>query len=654
MFVFGLSGCEEKLDYEFSSEAGADSEGHSAPSEATRLENLALEGSLPFSDRQDFEDARRGLIATDPDLLVSTDAGGVVWNPSAYGFIKDRPPASVNPSLWRQASLNNIHGLFEVTPGIYQVRGYDLSNMTIIEGNSGWIIVDPLTSRETASAAIEWVRRHLDPRPIVAIIFTHSHVDHFGGVLGVLSAEEKNAGKVLIIAPEGFMHEATSENIIAGSAMSRRAVYMYGKQLARSERGHVGSGLGKSPAFGTFGILEPTEIIDHTPQTLDIDGLEFIFQNTPGSEAPAELTFYLPAFKAFNGAEVTSHNLHNLYTLRGAKVRDGLKWSNYIDEALGLFGDAEVYLASHHWPIWGNERITTFLKVQRDTYKYIHDQTVRMFNDGLTPGEIAEQIKLPKSLQKTFSNRGYYGTLRHNSRAVYQAYLGWYDGNPVNLNPLPPVERGRHYVDSLGGAEAVIERAAAAYEAAEYRWTAELLNHLVMAEPGNAEARALLAKTYDQMGYQAESGPWRDVYLSAAYELRHGPAEQGIDISIMADILRETPVSRFFESMAVRLNGPDAEDVVLSVNIIFTDRNESYLLDIENAVMHHRPSTPDTVADATLKLTHEMFIRMLIGQVGLKETILSDDLEVEGSTLDLLSFFSLFDKPTGTFNIVTP
>ena len=649
-----LSGCVEKVDYDFEAASSADPDGHTSPSNATRLANQALQKALPFSDQQDFEDANRGLIASEPDLLIKTDGGEVVWNPSAYRFIKGDSPASVNPSLWRQAGLNNIHGLFEVSAGIYQVRGYDLSNMTIIEGDSGWIVVDPLTSRETAAAAINLARKHLDPKPVVAIIFTHSHIDHFGGVLGVLSAKEIETGNIRIIAPEGFMHEATSENIIAGTAMSRRAVYMYGKQLARSERGHVGSGLGKSPAFGTFGILEPTEIVDHTPQTLEIDGLEFIFQNSPGSEAPAELTFYLPELKAYNAAEVTSHNLHNLYTLRGAKVRDGLKWSNYIDEVITLFGGAEVYLASHHWPIWGNERIIEFLKVQRDTYKYIHDQTVRMFNEGLTPGEIAEQLELPASLQKTFSNRSYYGTVRHNARAVYQAYLGWYDGNPANLNPLPPVEAGKRYVESMGGAQAVLSKAGLAYEAAEYRWSAELLNHLVMTEPGNVDARMLLAQSYDQLGYQAESGPWRDVYLSAAYELRHGPAEKGIDISIMKDILNETPVVNFFDSMAVRLNGPDAEDIELSVNIFFTDLGESYHLNIENAVLHHRVSLPDKEADATLKLTHDLFIRMLIGQVGLKETLFSDDLEVEGSTVALLRFFSLFDKPKGTFNIVTP
>jgi alkyl sulfatase BDS1-like metallo-beta-lactamase superfamily hydrolase len=645
-----LTACDRQLPYA----PDADANGHTAPTAATIAANSAVLEALDFSNEQDFEDARRGLIATDPNLQVHTSNGTPVWDLPANAFINGPAPDSVNPSLWRQARLNNIHGLFEVTEGIYQLRGYDLSNMTIIEGDTGWIIVDPLTARETAEAALAFALQHLEQRPVVAMIFTHSHIDHFGGVLGVLASGLVQAENIRIIAPEGFMEEATSENLIAGTAMSRRAMLMYGKNLARSERGHVDSGLGISPAFGTFGLLEPTEIIDRTPQTLEIDGIEFVFQNAPGSEAPAELTFYLPHAKAFNGAEVTSHNMHNLYTLRGAKVRDALRWSNTIDESIRLFGEAEVYLASHHWPIWGNERIIEFLEVQRDTYKYLHDQTVRLFNQGLTPGEIAEQLELPASLQTAFHNRGYYGTTRHNARAVYQGYLGWYDGNPANLNPHPPVEAARRYVELAGGSEAMLQQAQAAFDDADYRWAAELLNHLVFAEPGNTGAKALLAACYDQLGYQAESGPWRDVYLSGAYELRNGPPDQGLNVAAMEDVLRQTPVRRFFDSMAARLNGPDAEDVELRVNFVFTDLGESYLLDISNAVLHHWPSTPDTQADASLNLTHEMFIRMLTGKAGVKDLLLSDELDLEGSKLDLVKFFSLFDNPEGRFDIVTP
>ena len=650
LLVLLLAGCDSPLPYA----PDADAHGHTAPTEATAEANRAVLEELDFGDERDFEDATRGLIASEPALRVVSATGSVVWDLPANAFIEGEAPASVNPSLWRQARLNNIHGLFEVTDGIYQLRGYDLSNMTLIEGDTGWIVVDPLTARETAAAAFAFARKHLDQRPIVAMIFTHSHIDHFGGVLGVLTSEGVVAENMRIIAPEGFMEEATSENVIAGTAMSRRAMFMYGKRLARAERGHVDSGLGISPAFGSFGLLEPTEIIDSTPQELTIDGLRFVFQNAPGSEAPAELTFYLPHVRTFHGAEVTSHNLHNLYTLRGAKVRDALLWSHYIDESIDLFGEAEIYLASHHWPIWGNDRIVDFLEVQRDTYKYIHDQTVRLFNEGLTAGEIAEVLELPESLQKDFHNRGYYGTVRHNARAVYQNYLGWYDGNPAHLNPLPPAEAGRRYVELAGGAEGLLNMARKAYDHADYRWSAELLNHLVFADPNDVEAKTLLAATYDQLGYQAESGPWRDVYLSAAFELRHGPPEQGLNIATMTDVLRQTPVRRFFDSMAVRLNGPQAAGVELSVNIVLTDLGESHLLEIGNAVLHHRPSDPEARADATLKLTHEMFLAMLTGRAGLKDLLLSEEIELQGSKLDLLKFFSLLDKPDGRFNMVEP
>jgi len=648
--ILAISACERQVPYD----PGADENGHTAPTAATIAANRAVLDALDFSEQQDFEDATRGLIAADPALRVTTANGLTIWDLTANAFIQGEAPDSVNPSLWRQARLNNIHGLFEVTDGIYQLRGYDLSNMTLIEGRTGWIVVDPLTAGETAAAAFAFARKHLDDRPIVALIFTHSHIDHFGGVQGILSSERLRSEDVRIIAPQGFMEEATSENVIAGPAMSRRAMFMYGKRLARSKRGHVDSGLGIAPAFGTFGLLEPTEYIDHTPQKLVIDGVEFVFQNAPNSEAPAELTFYLPHARAFNGAEVTSHNLHNVYTPRGAKVRDALLWSRYIDESIALFGEAEVYLASHHWPIWGNQRIIDFLQVQRDTYKYVHDQTVRMFNQGLTPGEIAEELELPESLQGMFHNRGYYGTLRHNARAVYQNYLGWYDGNPVNLNPLPPALAGARYVELAGGAQALLQSARTAYDKADYRWAAELLNHLVFADPEAGPARSLLAACYDQLGYQAESGPWRDIYLSAALELRNGPPQHGLNVATMKDVLRQTPVSRFFDSMAVRLNGPDADGETLSVKFIFTDLGESYLLDVHNAVLHHRPAGPETPSDAALRLTHEMFLNILTGQAGIKELLLSDEIQMEGSKVGLLRFFSLFDKPEGRFDIVTP
>ena len=648
--AWGVSGCKKEIPRD----PNADVQGHTPATPVTAAANEQVLGELPFSDEQDFADSRRGLMASDPELRVKNAKGKTIWNQPAYGFIRGKAPASVNPSLWRQAKLNNIHGLFKVTEGVYQLRGFCLANMTLIDGKSGWIVVDPLMTRETASRAMDFARQHLKERPVSAVILTHSHIDHFGGVAALFEEEILKKPDIPVIAPKGFMEEATSENIIAGIAMGRRAGYMYGKNLSPSVRGHVDNGLGKSTPFGTFGLIAPNRLVDRTPQEMTIDGVRFIFQYAPESEAPAELTFYLPEKKAFCGAELVSHNMHNLYTLRGAKVRNALKWSGYIDQAIDLFGDADIYFGCHHWPIWGNTRIMAFLKRQRDLYKYIHDQTIRLANAGYTPLEIAEKIKLPESLNTSFSERGYYGTLSHNSKAVYQAYFGWYDGNPAHLNPLPPKESAIRYIQFMGGGESVLKKAKASFDKGEYRWVAEVLNHLVFADPENEQAKALLARTYDQLGYQSESGPWRNVYLTAAYELRHGAPEEGLDLESAMGILKLTPLPRFFDSMAVRLNGPDAAGKKMSINITFTDLDESYVLTLENGVLHHRRSSPDPEANAGVKLTHDLFLKILVGQAGIKETIFSDDLETGGNRIDLVRFLLLFDRPKGNFNMITP
>ncbi|MCB2168934.1 MAG: MBL fold metallo-hydrolase [Deltaproteobacteria bacterium] len=616
--------------------------------------NDRVRETLPLDDQGDFEQARRGLIASAPRLQINDADGTSLWDMASFDFIEGPAPASVNPSLWRQAKLNNIHGLFEVTPGIYQLRGFDLANMTLIEGNSGWIVVDPLTTQETASAALAFAGQHLKRRPVAAVIFTHSHIDHFGGALGVLSADEADRRNVPIIAPQGFMDEATSENIIAGVAMGRRAAYQFGRNLPVSARGYVDTGLGKRVPFGNFGILAPNTIVDRTPQAMTVDGVRFVFQYTPESEAPAELTFYLPDFNAFCGAEIVSRNMHNIYTLRGAKVRDALKWSHYIDDAIDLFGNADIYFASHHWPIWGNKAVIDFLEKQRDLYQYIHDQTMRLANAGYTPREIAEQVKLPDSLDTFFANRGYYGTLSHNTKAVYQAYLGWYDGNPAHLNPLPPEESAKRYVTYMGGAEAILTKARNSFDEGDYRWVAEVLNHVVFAEPNQQEAKLLLARAYDQLGYQAESGVWRSAYLTAAHELRHGAPDNGLDMDKAYELIKRTPPSKFFDSMAVRLDGPAAAGKAMVLNILFTDIGENYVLTLKNAVLRHKASPPDPVADVTLNITHDLFVRMLTGRAGLKETLFSDQLDVSGSRTDLLAFLMLLDRPEGNFNIVTP
>lgn len=649
--VLLLAGCG---DAPLGPAPGADKQGHTAPTQATAKANAEFGTGLAYEDQADFQNAARGLIAAAPNLVVKDAKGNVLWAPKEYAFLKGKAPASVNPSLWRQERLNNILGLFKVTEGVHQVRGFDMANMTLIRGRTGWIIVDPLTTSETARAALALARKHLGHAPIRAIIFTHSHIDHFGGALGVISREKALADKVRVIAPQGFMEEATSENIIAGIAMGRRAMYSYGRRLAISGRGHVGAGLGKGIPFGAFGILAPTEIVSASGEEKTVDGVRFVFQYAPQSEAPTELTFYLPAQKAFCGAEIVSHTMHNLYTLRGAKVRDALKWSGAINQALELFPEAEVYFGCHHWPIWGRENIRVFLVKQRDLYKYIHDQTVRLFNQGLTPLEICQELRLPESLARVFANRGYYGSLKHNVRAVYQFYLGWYDANPAHLDPLPPAEAGKRYVAMMGGAEAVLKKARESFDQGEHRWVAQLLNHLVFAEPGNQKAKALLARAYDQLGYQAESATWRDIYLTGAFELRHGAPEKKNYLSGMKPLLESTPVSYLFDSMAVRLNGPKAEGKEITVQIVFKDLGQTHELKLENSVLHHRQLQAPAKADVTLTVTHALFLRLILGQAGLKEMVFSDDLAVSGSRLELLRFLLLFEKPAMNFNVVTP
>lgn len=651
--ALGLASCKPSPP-PAAGDAGPDAQGHVAPTSATAEANAAVARELPLADTEDFEDAKRGLVASEPDLVIRGADGATIWSPADYGFVSGDAPDSVNPSLWRQAELNGVHGLFEVTEGIHQVRGYDLSNLTIVRGKTGWIVIDPLTARETAAAALRLARKHLGDAPIVAIVLTHSHVDHFGGVAAVLEDPHTDRSRLRIVAPRGFVEEATSENVLAGVAMGRRASFMYGMPLARSPRGHVDTGLGKAPARGQVGFVEPTELVDRTPQEIELDGVPFVFQYAPESEAPAELTFYLPGAKALCGAEVISHNLHNLYTLRGAKVRDARRWSGYIDEMIGMWGGAEVVFASHHWPVWGNERALTYLRKQRDVYRYLHDQTLRLANQGLTPREIAETIELPSSMRTVFAIRGYYGTMRHNAKAVYQHYFGWYDANPANLDPLPPADAAARYVEAMGGAAEVLRRGEDAYARGEYRWAATLLDHLVFAQPENDSARELLARVYDQLGYQSEAGPWRDAYLTGAYELRHGMQGTPLDPASAGELLRHLPVERFFDAMAVRLDGPKADGKRIVLNFVFTDLGETHVLEVDNSVLWHHRREAAADAAATVKLTRDFLVRLATGRAGLREMIFSDDLEVEGSRLELLSFFSLLDRPDGRFAIVTP
>lgn len=619
--------------------------------EATRRALAEFAKALPPDTGADFELVKRGFIATIPDAKVLNEAGHAVWDMGTFAFAGEHCdcPDTVNPSLWRQAKLNSVHGLFEVTKGIYQVRNFDLSNITFIEGDTGYLVIDPLISAEPAAAALALMRKHRGDKPVVGVIYTHSHVDHYGGIKGVLSDEDIEKG-LRIIAPEGFLEEAVSENVLAGNAMGRRATYMYGALLPRNAKGHVDAGLGKTVSMGQVSLVPPTESISQTGTKIVVDGIEIVFQVTPDTEAPAEMNFYFPQFKALCMAENCSCHLHNIYTPRGAQVRDAKSWSWYIDEAIDLFGkDTDVLFASHHWPRWGSGAAIAFLKKQRDLYKYIHDQTLRMANHGLTPLEIAEAIALPPTLAAEWYTRGYYGTLNHNAKAVYQRYLGWFDGNPANLHKHPPVEAAKRYVDLAGGASALLEKARAAFAKGDYRWVAELVNHLVFADPANADARHLQADALEQLGYQAESGPWRAFYLTAAMELRNPRPPSDVPRQGAAGQLRSLPADRLLDSLSVRLNGERAGAREVALNLRFTDTGERFLVTVENAVFHHYP---DRVAKEapTISLTRGALASLVIGEIALPH----ESVAVDGDAEPFATFLSLLDRFDFWFEIVMP
>ncbi|HTZ22941.1 MAG TPA: alkyl sulfatase dimerization domain-containing protein [Streptosporangiaceae bacterium] len=600
---------------------------------------------LPFADRTDFENAQRGLVdALDPCVVTAAD-GRVVWDLEAYSYLDADCPDTVHPSLWRQAQLCAKQGLFEVTDGIYQVRGMDLSNMTIVEGDTGVIIIDPLISAETAAAALALYRKNRGDRPVTGVIYTHSHVDHFGGVNGVLP---DGRGQVPILAPEGFLGHAVSENVYAGQAMTRRALYMYGNLLPRTPTGQVSTGLGIAASEGQVGLIAPTVDIIRTGQQETIDGVRIVFQITPGTEAPAEMNFHFPDHRALCMAENATHNLHNLLTLRGALVRDPRVWSRYLDEAIELFGaDSDVAFASHHWPTWGTENLIRYLSQQRDLYAYLHDQTLRMLNNGATGIEIAEEIQLPPELESAWHARGYYGSVSHNVKAIYQRYMGWFDGHPSSLWAHPPQAAAARYVDVIGGRQAVLDKARSYADAGDLRFAAELLKHAVFADPDDTGAREALAGVYERLGYGSENATWRGFYLTGALELRQGPQPSPLP-DIGADMASALTIEQLFDTVAIRVNGPRAATESMVIDWRFTDTGTDVRLTLSNGALIPAVNPRTRVkADLTLSLTKPQLLGLLTGH-GL------DGIEHSGDPAVLRRLMALLDTPDPAFPIVTP
>ncbi|KPK06424.1 MAG: hypothetical protein AMJ64_09255 [Betaproteobacteria bacterium SG8_39] len=623
---------------------------------ATRRANAALAAQLPFDDQADFGDARRGFIGTHVDGVIRSAGGTPLWNLPAYRFLdgEDAPP-TVNPSLWRMARLNMNHGLFEVVPGVYQVRGFDIANMTIIEGASGIIVIDPLTATDTARAALELYYAHRPRRAVVALIYSHSHVDHYGGVKGVISDADVAEGRVQVIAPAGFLDAVAGENVLAGNPMARRAQFQFGGLLRPGPRGQVDAGLGKAVARGMVSLIAPTRDIAAPLETHRIDGVEIVFQLAPGTEAPAEMHLFMPAGGVLNMAENATRHLHNFCPLRGAVVRDPRLWAHYLAEALELFGaQADVLIGQHHWPTWGRARIHDFLEQQRDLYKYVHDQTVRLMNHGWKPAEIAEVLDLPPELAREWPMRGYYGTVSHNSKAVYQRYLSWYDGNPASLNPLPPVEAAKKALAYMGGAQAVLAQAREDFAHGEYRWVAQVTNQVVFAEPDNQAARALCADAFEQLGYQAESATWRNAYLTGAQELRRGVAQLPPRPMLSPELLIAVTTSTLFDFIAVRLDPARVEGRSFVLNWVLTDTGERIAQTLKHSTLTQRMDRIAADADAKVSTTRAVLVDLILRKMNVAQAAADGALSVKGDPAPLEALFGMLDDFALQFEVVAP
>ncbi|MGH8432885.1 MAG: alkyl/aryl-sulfatase [Pseudomonas sp.] len=622
----------------------------------TAAKNAEVLKVLPFTDRADYESVTQGLVAPFSGQ-VKNAAGGVVWDTQGHDFLNaDAAPDTVNPSLWRLAQLNNHAGLFEVAPNVYQLRGLDVSNMTVVEGKDGLFIIDPLTTEETARAALNFFFQHRPKKPVLGVAYSHSHADHFGGVRGVVDEADVKAGKVKIFAPSGFMEHAISENVFAGNAMSRRSQFQFGSLLPRGAQGQVDVGMGKViPVGGTYTLIEPTDLIKAQYETHVIAGIEVEFQLTPGTEAPAEMNFYLPQSRALCMSENSTQMMHNVLTPRGALVRDAKAWAEYIDASLQRYGDkTEVMFASHNWPTWGGERIRTFLADQRDMYAFLNARALHLMNQGLTATEIAQKMdKLPGALEQKWYTRSYYGSLSHNSRAVYQRYLGYYDGNPANLNPLPPVENGQHYVEALGGADAVLKLMRAAIDKGDYRWAATLGNHLVFAAPDNQAAKKLQADALEQLGYQSENALWRNMYLTAAMELRNGVPQAGTN-TVRTDLAKAMSPTLFFDFLGVRLDSDKAQGHDMTLNWIFEDLDQPFALTLRNGVLTHRDGQLHAQPDVTVKMAKSTLDQISLRQLDFPTALKQGAIKLEGNGKKLGELLGMLDSFQPQFNIVTP
>ncbi|WP_165346928.1 alkyl/aryl-sulfatase [Gottfriedia acidiceleris] len=619
----------------------------------TKKANLAVYDSLNFDDRQDFLDANRGFIAPLEAKIIKDDSGEVVWDIEQLNYLNDAAPETVNPSLWRNAQLQAISGLFEVVEGVYQVRGQSLVTNFFIEGKQGVIVVDALGSNESAKAAMELYYKHRPQKPVTAIIISQSHADHFGGIQAVLKyAENPN---IPIIVPQYFTEEALSENALLGTIMARRAEYQFGKDLPDGTKGSVSVGIGPTMGSGTMSFQLPNVEIENEIQSMEVDGVTFEFLLTPNTEAPAEMHFYIRDYKILFVSENANKLMHQIYTVRGAKTRDALHWANSLDKTIELFENEEIdaLLMIHAWPVWEKDNAINHIKLQRDLYKYMHDQTVRLANHGYTMDEIAEIIKLPTELDTYWGNRGYYGTLKHNSKGIYNYYLGYYSAHPSDLDPLPQVEAGQKYVEYMGGSTNILRQAKADFEKGEYRWIAQVLKNVIMAEPENSEARNLLADAFEQLGYQAESANWRNIYLVGASELRYGINKENSPLDV-SGIIKNMPVNEFLKLIAVKLNGPKAEGKKITINVTLSDSKQVYTLYLENSVLFSRANKLDDNADVSLTIDQFAFYGTLLGLLSPEQAVGAGKLIISGDQTKLNEFLSLLDEFDRCINIVTP